>query len=145
MKKYNLGSFLLFILILFSCNKTMDFEDIDLLIGKDWRLTNIEKEGNVISEPCDLDDVLTFNDHAEFTYQRGELECYANEEDKESVKWKLIDDFKVIRMKFKIDEGTSQARLVENWEILELNDTLLVLRESTESEQIPEIRSFEYD
>ena len=145
MKKYNLGSFLLFILILFSCNKTMDFEDIDLLIGKDWRLTNIEKEGNVISEPCDLDDVLTFNDHAEFTYQRGELECYANEEDKESVKWKLIDDFKVIRMKFKIDEGTSQARLVENWEILELNDTLLVLRVSTESEQIPEIRSFEYD
>ena len=145
MKKYNLGSFLLFILILFSCNKTMDFEDIDLLIGKDWRLTNIEKEGNVISEPCDLDDVLTFNDHAEFTYQRGELECYANEEDKESVKWKLIDDFKVIRMKFKIDEGTSQARLVENWEILELNDTLLVLRESTESEQIPEIRSFDYD
>jgi hypothetical protein len=144
MNKYSLG-FILFILINVSCDKTMNFEDINLLIKRDWHLTTIEKGGDVISEPCDLDDVLTFNDDAEFHYQKGELECYANEGNKESVKWKLIDDYKVIRMKFKIDEGASQTRLFEYWEILQLNDTLLMLREIMDGEQIPEVRSFRYD
>ena len=80
------------------CNKTDDFEDLDLLIQKEWRLTSITKENVEISEPCDLDDILRFDDALTFSYDFGLMQC--SEEaalQRTATKWKIIDDFKLYK------------------------------------------------
>jgi hypothetical protein len=64
--------------------------------------------------------------------------------EKNSNKWKLINDFTEIRMKFKIKGEGTQGTIIEYWQILELNDTLLILKDATAENNslIPEIRTF---
>ena len=136
---------LLFVAISFSsCNKTKDYPKLNLLIEKEWKLKTIEKDDEDITSDCNKDDVLTFNDEKSFDYNFGVENCDDSETSKKSIKWKIIEDFTVLRMKYKLNENSSKASLIEYWEIIELNDSLLVVQDALaeDNNQTPEVFTF---
>jgi hypothetical protein len=147
-KRQNLLHLLFFtgmVTLLVSCNKTEDFDDLDLLTGKDWRLTSRMMDGVEISDSCDLDDVLRFSDAESFSHNWGAVACNPITEDRSADSWKLQDDFSVIRMKYKFSGDEGVGSMMEYWEIIELSDTALVLKDATaeDNDQVPEFRTYE--
>jgi hypothetical protein len=136
-----------FMLLAFSaCNKTEDFEKLDLLTSKNWNLMSIKQDGVIVSDSCDLDDVLYFENASEFSYDNGALNCNNEGSSTMTAKsWKIIEDFTVIRLKYKISGGSARGEMVEYWKIETLNDSMLVVKDNTaeSSGLVPEIRTYE--
>ncbi len=128
------------------CNKTDDFEDLDLLIQKEWKLTSITKENVEISEPCDLDDILRFDDASTFSYDFGLMQC--SEEaalQRTATRWKIIDHFTTLRLKFDLSgSNIGSGEAIEYWKIITLTETMLVVEDALaeDNSQIPEIRTY---
>jgi hypothetical protein len=133
------------LLVTTGCNKAKKFEDLHLLTEKNWQLTSRTQGGADITKECDLDDELLFEDATMFNYDFGNLSCPDNDLTKEAKTWKIMDDYTVLRMKYKFS-GQGIASLVEYWKITELSDTLLILEDASaeENDQIPEIRTYHY-
>lgn len=127
-----------------SCNKTKDYPKLNLLINKEWNLIKVEKSGENITSSCNYDDVLIFANDKDFQYNFGLENCDESETSKESVKFKMIDDYTVIRMKYKLNENSSRAGLIEYWEVIELNDSLLIVQDALaeDNDQTPEVYTF---
>ena len=125
------------------CNKTDDFEDLELLTKKNWHLTSITQGGIDITNDCDLDDILFFEDATKFKYDYGVLNCTDYEVNKVGDTWKIIDDFTVLRMKYKLSVEVTGS-LIEYWKIIELSETSLILEDALaeDNDQIPEIRTY---
>ena len=127
------------------CNKTADFEDLDLLTQKDWHLTSRVQGGIALTDDCDLDDVLVFTDATDFDYNFGDLICGDSSFVKDADTWKIIDDFTVLRMKYRF-EGSGNGTIIEFWKILVVNDTLLMGEDALAegNGQVPEIRTYQH-
>ncbi|MCR9099957.1 MAG: hypothetical protein NXI25_08405 [bacterium] len=130
---------------LLGCNKTADFEDLDLLTQKDWHLTSRVQGGTALTDDCDLDDVLVFTNATGFDYNFGDLICGDSSFVKDADTWKIIDDFTVLRMKYRF-KGSGKGTIIEYWKILELNDTLLLVEDALAegNDQVPEIRTYQH-
>lgn len=126
------------------CNKTDEFEDLNLLTEKNWQLTSIVQGGIDITDDCDLDDLLIFEDATQFNYDYGILYCIDNDIAKAGDTYKIIEDFTVLRMKYKIN-GEVTATLIEYWKITELSETSLIIEDASAegNDQIPEIRIYQ--
>ncbi len=140
-------AFLTMLFALVACNKTKDFENLDLLIGKDWHLQSRQVNGVEISDSCDFDDVLRFTDASNFTDDWGTNICASDSFVKTPACWKLIDDFSTIRVKytFKPQEGLkARGNMVLYWEIIELSDTALIIKDGLAegNDQEPEFRTY---
>ncbi|GJM31840.1 MAG: hypothetical protein DHS20C18_08410 [Saprospiraceae bacterium] len=138
-----LWSTLIFCLFV-GCNKTADFKDLDVLTGKEWQLKSIQQDGIEISESCDLDDVLFFENASTFNYDFGTSVCDEDQGlEKTADTFKIIDDFTTLRMKYKFTGDQGHGELIEYWEIVELNDSTLILKDALalDNNQIPEIRT----
>lgn len=129
--------------LLTGCNKTDDFEDLELLTKKNWHLTSKTQAGVDITNDCDLDDVLLFEDATKFNYEDGVLNCFEDDLNKVGDTWKIIEDFTVLRMKYKFS-GEGRGSLVEYWKIIELSETSLIIEDAlaADNDQIPEIRTY---
>jgi hypothetical protein len=127
-----------------SCNKTEDFEKIDLLLGKDWNLESRKLDGIEVIESCDLDDVLYFESSSDFSYNWGTLSCAQEVLEVKPVGWKLEDDLTIIRLKYKFTGNNSRGTMVEYWEIVELSDTALIVKDATAENNnlVPEVRTY---
>ena len=125
------------------CNKTDDFEDLELLTKKNWHLTTITQGGIDITKDCDLDDILFFKDASKFNYDYGDLSCNDYDVNKVADTWKIIDDFTVLRMKYKLSVEVTGS-MIEYWNIIELSETSLILEDALaeDNDQIPEIRTY---
>ena len=125
------------------CDKTDEFKDLELLTKKDWHLTSRTQGGVDITADCDLDDVLFFEDATKFKYDYGVLSCNDYDVNKVGDTWKIIDDFTVLRMKFKIS-GDVTGSMIEYWKIIELSETSLILEDALaeDNDQIPEMRTY---
>lgn len=126
------------------CNETADFEYLDLLTQKTWELTERMQDGIDITEDCDLDDVLIFENAADFDYDAGTLTCFDFDQSKSADTWKIIDDFTVLRMKFRFSND-GKGTLIEYWKITELSENLLVMEDALAEDngQVPEIRTYQ--
>ncbi len=145
------SSFLFFIAIpcLFACNNTEDFEQLDTLLGKEWRLVALTRNGIDVTEACDLDDVLRFETISDFQYDIGALECLEEENiETETKKWSMRDDHSVIRLvfKFKMDGRAARGDFVEYWEIVHLTENILIMQDALAegNNQIPVVREYEF-
>lgn len=129
--------------LLTGCNKTDDFEDLELLTKKNWHLTSRTQGGVDITNDCDLDDILLFEDATKFNYEDGVLNCFENDLNKVGDTWKIIDDFTVLRMKYKFS-GEGRGSVVEYWKIIALSETSLIIEDALaeDNDQIPEIRTY---
>ncbi|NEN24385.1 hypothetical protein G3O08_12810 [Cryomorpha ignava] len=129
--------------LLTGCNKTDDFEDLELLTKKNWHLTSRTQGGVDITNDCDLDDILLFEDATKFNYEDGVLNCFENDLNKVGDTWKIIDDLTVLRMKYKFS-GEGRGSVVEYWKIIELSETSLIIEDALaeDNDQIPEIRTY---
>lgn len=127
------------------CSKTADFEDLDLLTQKNWHFTSRVQGGTDLTDDCDLDDVLVFTDATDFDYNFGDLICGDSSFVKDADTWKIIDDFTVLRMKYRFN-GNGAGTIIEYWKILELNDTLLMVEDALAegNDQVPEIRTYQH-
>ena len=127
-----------------ACNKTENFEDLNLLIEKEWHLVSRTQNSINITENCDLDDVLYFENATAFSHNFGTQNCFDYESNKSGKKWKLTEDFTVLRMKYSVNENNSKNTLVEYWKIIGLSDSLLILEDAiaADNDQLPEIRTF---
>lgn len=125
------------------CNKTDDFKDLELLTQKNWHLISRTQGGTDIANDCDLDDIVFFEDATKFKYDYGGLNCNDYDVNKVADTWKIIDDFTVLRMKYKLS-GEVTGSIVEYWKIVELSETSLIIEDAlAESNgQIPEIRTY---
>lgn len=130
-------------LFLTGCNKTDDYEDLELLLNKNWQLISIFQGGIDITNECDLDDVLLFKDATKFTFNYGTLSCFEDDLIITGDTWKIIDDFTVLRMKYKFS-GDGRGSMVRYYKIIELNEYSLVVADELydDNDQIPEIRTF---
>lgn len=139
-----LYSALSIVLIIAGCNKTKNFKDLNLLVQKEWQLTSVTSNGIDVSNDCDLDDVLKFEDDSKFDYNFGVLECDNDNLEKTAKSWKIIDDYTVLRMKYKI-RGNSNGSAIDYWKIIELSDSLLIVEDdlAEENNQIPEVRTYQ--
>lgn len=126
------------------CNKTADFEDLDILTEKSWQLISRTQDGTNIAEVCDLDDTLIFLDAKDFEYDTGALDCDENELFIVADSWKIEDDFTVLRLKYNFS-GNGFGSLVEYWKIVELSETTLIIEDASaeDNNQIPEIRTYQ--
>ncbi len=115
---------------LVSCDKTKNFEDLDVLTGKQWRLHTITLNGVQITDSCDLDDVLSFQDETSFDYDYGTQNCDNSEENEDPVRWKIIDDFTVLKMKHKFNNDGVKGSAILYWRITELTDSTLILEDA---------------
>lgn len=136
--------YLIGLAFLISCNKTEDFEKLDLLLGKDWNLESRKSDGIEVIDSCDLDDVLYFESSSEFSYNWGTSSCAQEVLEVKPVGWKLEEDFSVIRLKYKFTGNNSRGTMVEYWEIVELSDTALILKDAAaeNSNLVPEVRTY---
>jgi hypothetical protein len=127
-----------------SCNKTEDYDKLDLLRGKEWNLESRKSNGSEITDSCDLDDVLYFVSSTDFGYDWGTLSCAQEVLEVTPQGWKLEDDFTVIRLKYKFKGSNSRGTMVEYWEIVELSDTALILKDATAENNnlVPEVRTY---
>lgn len=135
------------LLLLGACSKSEPFEDLELLLDKTWTLTSITREGQEISESCNLDDTLFFEDTKSFSHSRGELLC-AGEEDygKIAKGWEFWNDNTAMRLKFKLENVGVASTILEYWEIVNLTPDTLLLKDALaeENNQIPEFRLYKY-
>ena len=125
------------------CDKTEDFEDLKLLTNKNWHLTSRTQGGIDITNDCDLDDILFFEDATNFKYDYGVLSCNDYDVNKVADTWKIIDDFTVLRMKYKLSVEVTGS-MIEYWKIIELSETSLIIEDAMaeNNDQIPEIRTY---
>ncbi|MCO6493276.1 MAG: lipocalin family protein [Phaeodactylibacter sp.] len=111
------------------CSKTEDFEDLDLLLNKEWQLAEVARDGNPVNDTCHLDDVLVFENTEDFDYRVGSSLCDESEAQRTPSSWKMREKFTVIRLDYKVRFGASRATISEYWEIQELTENTLVLRD----------------
>ncbi|MCB9293630.1 MAG: hypothetical protein H6559_11000 [Lewinellaceae bacterium] len=111
------------------CNKTEDFKDLDLLLNKEWQLIEVARDGTPLNDPCNLDDILVFENTEDFDYRVGVLLCDESEAQRKPSSWKMREKFTVIRLDYKVRVGASRATISEYWEIQELTENTLVLRD----------------
>ena len=126
------------------CDKTEDFEDLELLTKKNWHLTSRTQGVVNITNDCDLDDILFFEDATKFKYDYGVLNCNDYELNKAADTWKIINDFTVLRMKYKLSVEVTGS-LIEYWKIIELSATSLIIEDALaeDNDQVPEIRTYQ--
>jgi hypothetical protein len=118
------------------CTKTIEFEDLHLLTGKEWRLTLVTHDGDDATQDCDRDDVLFFTDASKFRYDWGALSCFEPSPIRlDADTWKLVDQRPTIRFKFKIKASNSHGSTMEYWEIVELSETVLILKDDASDNQ----------
>lgn len=127
-----------------SCNKTEDYENLNLLIEKNWNLESRKMNGVEVSDSCDLDDILKFDKDFDFSYNVGSSICNQEVLEKNPLSWKLTDNYTIIRMKYKFSGDGSRGSMIEYWEIIELSDTALIVQDATAegNNLIPEIRTY---
>jgi len=139
------GVILLAFVLLSGCNKTNKFEDLDLLINKEWKLISISTSDMDITRDCDTDDILFLEESPDFDYDRGDEICDDELDEKEAKKWKLIKDFSQIRLTYKFKGEGSRGSLVEYWEILDLKENLLLIQEVADGNDLNlRVRSYTY-
>ena len=127
-----------------SCNKISNFSKLDTLVDKEWKLTGISQNGIEISEPCDFDNTILLKANSDVTNNFGAINCEEREMD--ASKWKFADDYSVIKFKLEVKEGRSYGATWGAWEIIELTDTTLVLKEKdSNSAEMPVIRSYKFN
>jgi hypothetical protein len=130
--KINSTAFLLGLLIsLAACNRNRDFEGYETLIAADWRLNSITENSIEIIDSCELDDVLRFVDDRNFLYLDGNFSCPLGNgvESITARDWKITKNEKLIELNFRYQMNSGFAISTFRWEILELNDSTLVMRE----------------
>jgi hypothetical protein len=138
-------AFLTMLFALVACNKTKDFQNLELLVGKDWNLESRKINGVEVSDSCDWDDVLRFTSASKFTFDWGAIACDDDGLVESADTWKLIDNFSEIRMKFKFEgDGWKFGTYIEYWEIIELSDTMLVIKDANaeSNDMEPEFRTY---
>lgn len=124
-----------------SCQKTEDFEDLDLLIGKRWELVTVKTGDKLSHEDCHLDDVLFFESTSEFDYITGAILCDESENLRKATTWKLRKNYSEIRLDYEIQFGGKSTMGHEYWELVELTENRLVLKDDGGQEVI--IRVYE--
>lgn len=123
--------FPLLILIFSACQKAEDFEDLDLLLNKDWKLIKVTQGTADITKACDIDDVLTFIDTKDYEYNFGENFCDAAfEMNSESRDWEFKKDFTQLILSSKQKTNSSLAILYLRWDIVELTENTLILSDA---------------
>ena len=63
---------------------------------------------------------------------------------KTGLKWKIVDNHTILRLKFWINQSYPRSILIEYWKIIEINDSLLILQDALAEDngQNPEIRIY---
>lgn len=129
---YILKRMIFFLVVVFvfflGCNKIVDFEDLEFLIQKNWYFILRVQGGIDLIDDCDLDDVLVFMNVIDFDYDFGDLICGDSSFVKDVDIWKIIDDFIVLRMKYRF-EGSGKGIIIEYWKIFEFNDILFLVED----------------
>jgi hypothetical protein len=128
------------------CAKTLELEELELLTGKDWRLVQVTFDGDDGTEDCHLDDVLSFQDATRFSYDWGELSCFEPSDIRlEADSWKVFDRRPTIQLKYKLRSRTGFGSTMEYWEIVELTESVLVLKDdaSDNKNRPTEVRRYE--
>ena len=127
-----------------SCNKTDEFEDLDLLLNRDWRLHTRMLDGVDITDSCDIDDVMRITSTDEFTHSLGALRCEGAFGNQRPTGWKFIENNTVMRMRYSFRENRSAGTMILYWEIVSLSDTALVLKDATaeNNDLVPEFRYY---
>lgn len=122
---------LLISLLLISCTKNEKFEDLDLLLLKKWHLKSITVGGVDSTGMCDSDDFLIFDDASNYSYNYGNLNCY---DDTfivlKSTTWQFREQFTQIRFRYTYSLGTGFGTVLRYWDIVQLNEDILILREN---------------
>ncbi len=133
-KKFNGGICCALLFLLFSttsCKKNEDFPGFDLLVDKEWKLTGVIEDGRDVTEPCDVDDVLIFENDKDFSYEFGEICDDAGTIVGTAKTWDMRENYRVVRLKFGFRGEGTVGNGWEYWEITELTETQLILTEDT--------------
>lgn len=126
---------------IFSCRKTNDLEDVKLLIGKNWALTTVMVDGSLTNPDCLLDDILIFQDIASFDYFSGAILCNESENLRTPSNWLFRKLHSDIRFSYKVQINNRSTTIHEYWEIIELTEKRLVLKDDGGKEEI--LRTYE--
>lgn len=135
----------LLVLLFSSCQKAENFEDLDLLLNKDWKLTKITQGTSDITKACDIDDVLKFTDTKDYEYSFGENFCDETiETNTTSQGWEFKKDFTQIVLSSRQKTTTGVFTLYPRWDIVELTESTLILRDSgaEENDIIPIVQEY---
>ena len=145
MKSINKLIFALVIVFITSCNKNDDFDKLDTLLYHEWKLVSVKKDGIEISRTCDLDNILKFENSSDFRYSTGTNIC-DDEEGLElnGVKWRLKDNLSTLKLYFNFKDDGVSGEKIEYWELIELSDTLMILKDALaeDNNQTPEFREY---
>lgn len=138
---------LLFLLTLLfsSCQKAENFQDLDLLIDKDWKLVKVTEGTSDITKACDVDDILKFTDTESYEISFGERFCDENiETNTTSEDWKFRENFTQLRLKSKQNFDSGSAVLFMYWDIIELTENTLILRDGTaeDNDIVPIVKEY---
>lgn len=119
---------LLFIATL-SCNKSKDYDYIDLLVDKEWKLVSKTENGLEVSAPCELDNTIIFRTDSDVEQDFGSITC--EDFEYETYKWTFADDYAQIKFKywFRNDKGRITGQGSDPWEIVELTESTFVIKE----------------
>ncbi|MEM7368090.1 MAG: hypothetical protein AAF587_05775 [Bacteroidota bacterium] len=139
-------SLFLILLLGSSCRPDIaEFENLDLLVDKEWQLVSIQRNNIEISEACNLDDVLFFTADSDFSHDQGSLDCFPNDDSEvEGRNWRFVRDYSTIRTVYVV-RGNGVAILPRSWRFVNLNDTSMIWEEVVDpgdQNAIPEVRHF---
>lgn len=134
------------LLLSISCRPNIqDFDQVNLLVDKEWLQVSIEQDNVEVSDTCDLDDVFRFSVNSDFSHEEGVLQCNPADDLKiTGTSWQFNRGFESIRLRYQI-RGNSRGTLIRVWRIIELTDSSLILEEEVDPDDanaIPEIRRF---
>jgi len=143
----NFATILLLLVSLFltSCTKNENFEDLDLLLLKKWHLKSITVGGVDSTGTCDSDDFLIFDDASNFSYNYGSLDCYDETFiAMKSTTWQFREKFTQIRFRYTYSFETGFGTSLRYWDIVQLNDDILILRENIfdEDENLLKVKTY---
>ena len=123
--------FAVLVLTFSACQKAEDFEDLDLLLNKNWKLIKITQGSADITKACDIDDVLTFTDTKNYTFSFGENFCDETTEQNTSSKgWEFKNNFTQLILSSKLKTDSGVFNLYPRWDIVELTENTLILRDA---------------
>ena len=121
------------LMVVSSCNKTTNYSHIDKLVDKEWKLVAKTQNGAEISEACELDNTLVFRANSNLEQNFGVSNC--EDLEFESKKWKFGENYSLIKFKYEVKNRGSFATGYVNWEVVELTDSTLVLKQETAQSQ----------